>query len=127
MNVRGLASLPWGIYARLSDDKGAEQTATARQIADCRRLAADRGWAVAEAHVYEDVDLSAFKRSPAPTGTSSGCGRSSSGAVRSSGSPLDPPPLDGEDLDVAEGRRRRWTGQVGALLRRTRCPSLIER
>jgi site-specific DNA recombinase len=62
MNVRGLASLPWGIYARLSDDKGAEQTATARQIADCRRLAADRGWAVAEAHVYEDVDLSAFKQ-----------------------------------------------------------------
>jgi site-specific DNA recombinase len=62
MNSRGLVGLPWGIYARLSDDKGAEQTATARQIADCRRLAADRGWVVAEAHVYEDVDLSAFKQ-----------------------------------------------------------------
>jgi site-specific DNA recombinase len=55
-------TLPWGIYARLSDDKGAEQTATGRQIADCRRLAADRGLVVAEAHIYEDVDLSAFKQ-----------------------------------------------------------------
>jgi hypothetical protein len=59
---RGLVGLPWGIYARLSDDKGAEQTATTRQIADRRRLAGDRGWVVAEAHVYEDVDLSAFKQ-----------------------------------------------------------------
>jgi len=55
-------TLPWGIYARLSDDKGAEQTATGRQIADCRRLAADRGLVVAEAHIYEDIDLSAFKQ-----------------------------------------------------------------
>jgi hypothetical protein len=37
---------------------------------------------------------------------------------RLAASPLDPPPLDGEDLDAAEDRwrRRRWTSQVGALL-----------
>lgn len=62
MDSRALLTLPWGIYARLSDDKGAEQTATGRQIADCRKFAADRGLVVAEAHVYEDVDLSAFKQ-----------------------------------------------------------------
>ena len=55
-------SLPWGIYARLSDDKSGEQTATGRQIADCRKFAESRGLVVAEAHVYEDVDLSAFKQ-----------------------------------------------------------------
>jgi site-specific DNA recombinase len=48
-----------GIYARLSQDRDGQQTATARQIADARALAELRGWTVAE--VYEDVDLSAYK------------------------------------------------------------------
>jgi len=60
--THALLSLPWGIYARLSDDKSGEQTATGRQIADCRKFADSRGLVVAEAHIYEDVDLSAFKQ-----------------------------------------------------------------
>lgn len=51
---------PVGIYARLSDARDEEQTATARQIADCRELAAAKGWTVAE--VYEDSGLSGWKR-----------------------------------------------------------------
>ena len=50
-------SLPWGIYARLSDDKSGEQTATGRQIADCRSFADSRGLVVAEAHIYWRVDV----------------------------------------------------------------------
>jgi hypothetical protein len=42
--------------------------------------------------------------------------------------PLDPPPLDGEDLDVvAEIRRSGGTSQVGRLRHRPRRPTLIER
>ncbi|MEY2454082.1 MAG: site-specific recombinase [Acidimicrobiaceae bacterium] len=50
-----------GIYTRLSHDStGGEQTATARQEKACRAFAELRGWDVAE--VFEDVDLSAYKR-----------------------------------------------------------------
>ncbi len=49
-----------GIYTRLSRDMDGHQTATARQEKDCRALARSKGWKVAQ--VYEDVDLSAFKR-----------------------------------------------------------------
>ena len=48
------------IYARLSQDRDGAQTATARQIADCRALAEARGWPVAD--VYEDTDLTAYRR-----------------------------------------------------------------
>jgi site-specific DNA recombinase len=48
------------IYARLSQDRDGAQTATARQIADCRALAGARGWPVAD--VYEDTDLTAYRR-----------------------------------------------------------------
>lgn len=47
-----------GIYARLSQDRDGTQTATARQVEDCRSLAAARGWEVTT--TYEDVDLSAY-------------------------------------------------------------------
>lgn len=47
-------------YARLSRDPDGTQTATARQEADCRALAQRSGWEVVE--VYEDSDLSGFKR-----------------------------------------------------------------
>lgn len=48
------------IYTRLSSDPTGEQTATARQRAACLAFADIRGWEVV--HVYEDVDLSAYKR-----------------------------------------------------------------
>src|SRR4249919_3688563 len=49
-----------GIYTRLSRDMDGRQTATARQEKDCRALSRSKHWKVAE--VYEDVDLSAFKK-----------------------------------------------------------------
>ncbi|MCC6236083.1 MAG: recombinase family protein [Dehalococcoidia bacterium] len=48
-----------GVYLRISRDPG-EQQATARQRADCVALCAARGWDIAG--VYEDVDVSAYKR-----------------------------------------------------------------
>src|SRR5512132_445131 len=49
-----------GIYTRLSRDMDGRQTATARQEKDSRALVRSKGWKVAQ--VYEDVDLSAYKR-----------------------------------------------------------------
>ena len=46
------------IYARLSRDRDGLQTATARQVADCRKYADAKGWTVADVH--EDADLSAY-------------------------------------------------------------------
>jgi site-specific DNA recombinase len=49
-----------GVYTRLSRDTEGTQTSTARQATDCKHLAASKEWTVAD--VYEDVDLSAYKR-----------------------------------------------------------------
>ena len=49
------------IYARLSRDRDGSQTATARQVADCRKYADAKGWRVAAVH--EDADLSAYTAS----------------------------------------------------------------
>jgi site-specific DNA recombinase len=46
-----------GVYVRLSQDREG-QTSTDRQEADCRKLAADRGWTVHR--TYSDVDLSGY-------------------------------------------------------------------
>lgn len=46
------------IYARLSRDRDGSQTATARQVADCRKFAEAKGWQVVAVH--EDADLSAY-------------------------------------------------------------------
>lgn len=46
------------IYARISSDQGGEGLGVQRQLEDCRRLASDRGWAVIEEYV--DNDISAF-------------------------------------------------------------------
>jgi DNA invertase Pin-like site-specific DNA recombinase len=46
------------IYARLSRDRDGSQTATARQVADCRKYADAKGWTVEAVH--EDADLSAY-------------------------------------------------------------------
>lgn len=48
------------IYTRISDDLAGQGLGVARQEADCRALAGLRGWTVAG--VYEDNDVSAFKR-----------------------------------------------------------------
>ncbi len=53
-----------GVYVRISKDIAAEGLGVARQEADCRELAAKRGWEVAE--VYSDNDLSATSGKPRP-------------------------------------------------------------
>ena len=47
-----------GIYARISEDRDGHQTATARQLDDCRAPVERRGWEVAD--IFEDVDISAY-------------------------------------------------------------------
>jgi DNA invertase Pin-like site-specific DNA recombinase len=53
-----------GIYCRISKDVAGELLGVARQEADCRELAAARGWDVAE--LYIDNDLSAYSGKPRP-------------------------------------------------------------
>ena len=48
-----------GVYARISVDADGTQTATARQLADCRAFAQHRHWEVTD--VFEDVDISAYQ------------------------------------------------------------------
>jgi site-specific DNA recombinase len=47
------------IYARISSDRERDGLAIARQLEDCERVAAERGWTVAERYV--DQDISAYK------------------------------------------------------------------
>lgn len=47
------------IYARISLDRAGTSLGTQRQVADCRALAEQRGWTVAE--VYVDDDTSAYR------------------------------------------------------------------
>lgn len=47
------------IYARISSDQDGTALGVKRQLEDCRKLAAERGWTVAEEYV--DNDVSAFK------------------------------------------------------------------
>jgi site-specific DNA recombinase len=49
-----------GLYARISEDRLGETTATGRQLEDCRKFAEAHGWTVGE--VYEDRDTSAYQR-----------------------------------------------------------------
>ena len=50
-----------GIYARISSDRDGGALGVKRQEADCRRIAADRGWQVIEP-AYIDNDISAADR-----------------------------------------------------------------
>lgn len=52
------------VYARISSDVTGEQLGVARQVEDCRRLAASRGWLVAEEYI--DNDVSAYKARTRP-------------------------------------------------------------
>jgi len=47
-----------GIYARISSDQSGEGLGVQRQLEDCRRLATERGWAVLDEYV--DNDISAY-------------------------------------------------------------------
>jgi len=49
-----------GVYARISEDRDGQQTATERQLRDCREMAQRRGWEVADE--FEDVDISAYSK-----------------------------------------------------------------
>ncbi|MGI8761057.1 MAG: recombinase family protein [Jatrophihabitantaceae bacterium] len=52
------------VYARISSDVEGRGLGVARQVEDCRRLAAERGWRVAEEYV--DNDVSAYSGKPRP-------------------------------------------------------------
>ncbi len=53
-----------GIYARISSDREGDNLAVSRQLSDCARLAAAKGWEVAERYV--DADISAYSRKRRP-------------------------------------------------------------
>jgi len=53
------------VYARISSDQDGTALGVARQLDDCRRLADDLGWAVAEEYV--DNDLSAYSGKARPS------------------------------------------------------------
>lgn len=52
------------IYARISRDVTGEGLGVERQLADCRKIAAERGWSVAEEYVDNDISAYAGKRRP---------------------------------------------------------------
>jgi site-specific DNA recombinase len=53
-----------GIYARISSDREGDNLAISRQLADCERLAARRGWKVVERYVDSDISAYSGKRRP---------------------------------------------------------------
>ncbi|SDS45880.1 recombinase family protein [Microterricola viridarii] len=52
------------IYARISSDPSGQALGVARQLEDCRKLAAERGWGVAEEYVDNDVSAYSGKTRP---------------------------------------------------------------
>ncbi|MBV8080940.1 MAG: recombinase family protein, partial [Actinobacteria bacterium] len=59
-----LAPVRVGVYARISSDRDGDQLGVMRQIEDCERLVAQRGWEVADRYV--DDDISAWSGKPRP-------------------------------------------------------------
>jgi DNA invertase Pin-like site-specific DNA recombinase len=53
-----------GIYARISSDRDGTQLGVTRQLEDCRKLAAEKGWSVTDEYV--DNDVSAYSRVKRP-------------------------------------------------------------
>jgi site-specific DNA recombinase len=53
-----------GIYARISSDREGDNLAISRQLADCERRAAERGWTVVERYVDSDISAYSGKRRP---------------------------------------------------------------
>jgi DNA invertase Pin-like site-specific DNA recombinase len=58
------AAVRAGIYARISSDREADGLGVARQVEDCERLAARKGWQVVEQYVDDDVSAWSGKRRP---------------------------------------------------------------
>ena len=52
------------IYARISSDQDGTALGVARQLDDCRRLASDLGWPVADEYVDNDISAYSGKRRP---------------------------------------------------------------
>ncbi|MCR2819060.1 recombinase family protein [Microbacterium sp. zg.Y1090] len=52
------------IYARISSDPSGQALGVQRQLEDCRKLAAERGWPVADEYVDNDVSAYSGKRRP---------------------------------------------------------------
>jgi len=52
------------VYARISADQGGQGLGVQRQLEDCRKLAADRGWVIGQEYV--DNDISAYSGKPRP-------------------------------------------------------------
>lgn len=67
------------LYARLSRDRTGEETATARQLDDCRAFATSRGWDIVGE--YSDADVSAFRRNADRPGYKSMLGELDAGRV----------------------------------------------
>lgn len=53
-----------GIYARISSDREGDGLGVNRQLEDCEQLAEQRGWAVAETYVDDDVSAYSGKARP---------------------------------------------------------------
>ena len=53
------------VYVRISQDRTGEELGVARQVADCRELAAREGWTIAEEYVDNDVSAYSGKKRPA--------------------------------------------------------------
>ena len=53
------------IYARISRDATGEGLGVERQLSDCRRIIADKGWVAGEEYVDNDISAYAGKRRPA--------------------------------------------------------------
>ena len=53
------------VYARISSDVTGEGLGVKRQLEDCRKLAKDRGWVVAEEYVDNDISAFTGKARPA--------------------------------------------------------------
>jgi site-specific DNA recombinase len=52
------------IYARISRDVTGEGLGVERQLVDCRKIAADRGWKISEEYVDNDISAYGGKRRP---------------------------------------------------------------
>lgn len=52
------------VYARISSDPSGQALGISRQLEDCRKLAADRGWTVAEEYIDNDVSAYSGKVRP---------------------------------------------------------------
>ncbi|MEI6404033.1 MAG: recombinase family protein, partial [Actinomycetota bacterium] len=53
-----------GIYTRISSDPDGTAQGVTRQLEDCRKLAAARGWTVVDEYVDNDVSAYSGKRRP---------------------------------------------------------------